>query len=364
MRPIGATTHRYVVRARTLGASCLALLALGALTSAPALAHAPAVTEDSLSIVEGESTHPNQSIESIWASTNSSAQVVLSIVHGGVEVATNSESHSTWLSHVPEVGDDVILEVGGTLIASITYDGLPSIEADVCAGSENFSGQRTAGTEVEGGEYSFKAFPTTEQEPTQLAQVTALSGASFGGNFLKPLALGETVLARESSKTTLGSGAIFNYSSENQRPVAACPAPPAPPPAPPVVVLPPLNGLILKLAHASIRNLLKSGWLTVVDINEPGTVTEDLYADNGTLPAHASAVSKAKHHKSPPALLIARGVGSATAAGTVNVLLHPTGKGRFLLKHTRKIKAVLITTLRNANGSLLNLGRRTVTFSG
>jgi len=340
------------------------LLTLGALTSAPALAHAPSVTEYSLSIVEGESTHPNQSIEMISASTNSRVQVTISVIHGGIVVATNSESENTWLSHVPQVGDGVTLEVGGTLIASIIYDGLPSIEADVCAGSENFSGQRTAGTEVEGGEYSFKAFPTTEREPIQPAQVTVLSGASFGGNFLKPLALGETVSAKESSRTTLASGAIFNYSSENQRPVAACPAPPAPPASPPVVVLPPLTGLILKLSHASIRNLLKSGWLTVVDINEPGTVTEDLYADSGTLPAHASAVSSAKHHKPRPALLLARGASSTTTAGAVNVLLHPTGKGRFLLKHTRKIKAVLITTLRNANGSLLNLGRRTVTFSG
>ncbi len=358
---ISRITQRHLRGGRPVALSLLMGLVLVALGSTPALARS-STPEYLLEIVEGESTHPNQAILTTHGSANTRVQVTVSIIHGGIVVARQSNPEWVWMSQVPEVGDEVTLEVGGTLIASMIYDGLPSIDATVCAGSANFSGQRTAGPyEVEGGQYSFKAFPTTEPGPLEQAQVTVLSGASFGGNFLKPLAIGETVLARETSKTTLASGAIFQYRSENQRPVGACPPPPPPPPAPPVVVLPPLKGSILKLTRASIRNLLKSGWLTEVYIDEPGTVTEDLFAEGGRLPAHASAVSSAKHHRSPPpALLLARGSASTKAAGKVNVVLHPTGKGRSVLKRAARIKAVLITTLRNANGAQLTLSRHTV----
>ena len=340
----------------------LALLVLGVRASAPAFANKPSVTEYSLSIVEGESTHPKHSILSTQGWTNSRTRVVISIIHAGLVVATESGSEGAWMQQVPEVGDDVTLEVGGTLVASVIYDGLPTTEVTVCAGSENFSGQRSAGEEVEGADYSFKSFPTDEPLPAEQAQVTVLAGANFAGNFLKPLAIGETVRVKESYKTTLASGAVFEYSSENQRPVAACPVPPAPP-SPPVVVLPALQGSILKIKHASIRSLLRSDWLSEVDINQAGTVTEDLYAQGGTLPAHASSVSKAhKHHKPAPALLLARGVASASAPGTVGVVLHLTSRGRSVLRHDRRIKAVLITTLRNANGTL-TLARRSLTLS-
>jgi hypothetical protein len=365
MRNGSISTRRLVRGALVAALSSLAALTLGALASAPAFANNSSPTEDLLQIVEGETTHPNSPIIHTHGWTNTTgAQVVVSIIRGGIVVESQSGRESVWLSQVPQVNDDVTLEVGGTLIASVTYDGLPTMEATVCAGSTNFSGQRSAEDEIEGGEFSFRAFPTTERGPFESAQVTMLSGADFAGSFLNPLALGETVTATESSRTTLASGVIFHYVSENERPVGACPVPPAPPPLPPAVVLPALHGSILKLVHATIRSLLKSGWLTEVEINQPGTVTDDLYAQAGTLPAYASAASSkgGKHHKPPPALLLARGVGSTKLAGPVYVLLHPTYKGRSVLKHDRRIKVVLLITLRTRGGARLSFARRRVTL--
>src|SRR5205807_9475975 len=100
----------------------------------------------------------------------------------------------------------------------------------VCAGSANFSGQRSPGQTVE-GRY-FTATPYGEKS-RGAAQITALSGSGFGGAFLVPLALGEPVAATEKLETQLPGGPIFTYETENLRPVGACPVPPPPPYVPP-----------------------------------------------------------------------------------------------------------------------------------
>jgi hypothetical protein len=118
---------------------------------------------------------------------------------------------------------------------------------------------------------------------------------------------------------------------------------------------------VLALAHVTILSLLKSGWHDHVTINQPGTVTQDLYLESGgTLPAFAA---KSKHHrKPPPALLVAHGAVVASSAGTVTVLLKLTAKGRLKLKSAKSLKLVLITTLRTSSGAEVNLARRTVSL--
>lgn len=106
--------------------------------------------------------------------------------------------------------------------------------------------------------------------------------------------------------------------------------------------------------------LLKSGWHTLVSINQPGTVTQDLYTQGGTLPAFASAHSR--RHRKPPAVLLARGSTTAKAAGNVVVVLKATRRGRHKLKGAKQIHGVLITTLRSTSGAKLSLGRRSVTL--
>jgi hypothetical protein len=180
---------------------------------------------------------------------------------------------------------------------------------------------------------------------------------AYGGNFLTALAIGQTVYASETIKTPLPGGPVFEYSSENQRPVGACPVVPvaAPPPVPPA-----LQGTILKLIRTTIHRLLKTGWSDVVGINQPGTVTQDLFLQGGTLPASAAS-SKRKRHAKPPALLLARGTATAKVAGPVTVHLKLTRRGRGRLKTATRVKAVLVTTLRTG-GRTLNLERRTVSL--
>lgn len=343
----------------------VAALAIGALAT-PAWATPPSPPKYSLSIVEGETTQPEDSIVSTSGNVHPRATVAISIIRGGTVVSRSTGSEGgAWMSQVPEVGDDVTLESPiGTTVGSVVYDGLPSIDPTVCASSANFSGQRSAGQTVEGGYFSEVAHTTPygtsfERQGAGQAQITLLSGPTFGGSFLAPLALGQTVFASESLEAPLAGGAVFTYSSENDRPVGACPVPPAPAPPPPP---PALQGSIFKLLHTTIRSLLKSGMRDQVTINLPGTVTQDLYLEGGTLPAYA-ATSKSKHHKKPPpALLLARGAVIAKSAGTVTVQLKLTSKGRLKLKSAKNARVVLVTTLHSNAGVKLSLARRTVSL--
>jgi hypothetical protein len=348
--------------------SLRSILPVSALVAACVLAAPAAATPKpphySLSIVEGVTTQPEDGQAHTSGSVSpNNTEVVLSIVRGGLVIAKDS-GNGAWLSQVPNVGDVVDLEVpAGNLVGSTVYDGLPSIDPTVCVGSANFSGQRSAGQTVEGGYYSVVVRTNRSGRPEGFenvgsgqAQVTLLSGATYAGNFLKPLALGQTVAGRESLETPLAGGAIFTYSSETIRPVGACPVPPAPPPPPPA---PALQGTVLKLLHTTIGKLLKSGWHNFVTINQPGTVTQDLYMLGGKLPAYASS---RRHRRLPPALLLARGSATAKSAGKVLVVMHLTKQGRHKLRGAKHVRAVLITTLRSSTGAKLSLEHRSVSL--
>ncbi|HEV3034338.1 MAG TPA: hypothetical protein VGX72_06080 [Solirubrobacteraceae bacterium] len=343
------------------GIAALAACALAA--SASARSGPPVYT---LTISEGETTLPEDSIVSTSGSVNTGGTVQVSIVRGGTVVAReHGNEGSAGTSQVPQAGDTVNLEAPiGTIVGSIRYDGLPSIDPTVCAGSTNFSGQNSLGETVKGHAVAFslkieKYGPTKQESNFERAQVTMLSGTTFGGSFLAPLAIGQTVTAVESLETPLAGGAVFDYTSENSRPVGACPPviPPPPPPPPPA-----LKGLVLTLPHVTILSLLKSGWHDHVSINQPGTVTQDLYLEDGTLPAFAASNKGRRHRKPPPALLVARGAVVASSAGTVTVSLKLTSKGRLKLKSAKHAKLVLITTLRTSSGAKLNLARRTISL--
>jgi hypothetical protein len=358
------------------GGTLLLALTVTCAVAAPAGAKSPSPTY-TLSITEGETTQPEDSIISTRGSVQSEEEeqhisVAVSIIRGGIEVSRSSGDHGyAGMSSIPAPGDVVNLESptgsnghpGGTIVGSFVYDGRPSIDPTVCAGSVNFSGQRSAGQTIEGGDFLDVPGPygNFEHWNTAQAQITLLSGSTFGGSFVNPLALGETVSAKESLETPLAGGAVFIYESTNEHPVGACPPPPPPPPAPPAA--PALEGSILKLARTTIHRLLKSGWGDQVTINQPGTVVQDLYLQDGKLPAFAAS-KKGKHHarKVPPAQLVARGSATAKTPGTVNVLIRVTAKGRHLLSHRSQVRLVLVTTLHSNTGAKLNLARRTITL--
>jgi hypothetical protein len=356
------------------GGTLLLALTMTCAVAAPAGARPPSPTY-TLSITEGETTQPEDSVISTRGEVGpeeSDASVAVSIVRGGIEVSRSSGDHGyAGMSSIPAPGDVVSLESptgsngrpGGQIVGSFVYDGRPSIDPTVCAGSVNFSGQRSAGQTIEGSDFLDVPGPYGGFESWNAvqAQITLLSGSTFGGSFVNPLALGETVSAKESLETPLAGGAVFVYESKNERPVGACPPPPPLPPAPPAP--PALEGSILKLAKTTIHKLLKSGWLDHVTINQPGTVVQDLYLQDGKLPAFASS-KKGKHRarKVPPAQLVARGSATAKTPGTVNVLIRVTAKGRHLLSHPGQARLVLVTTLHSKTGAKLNLPRRTITL--
>jgi hypothetical protein len=357
LRAFGAINSRIGVSAGLAALAACALAAPASARSGP-----PVYT---LRISEGETTIPEDSILSTSGKVEPSESVQVSIVRGGTVIAREHGEENAGMSQVPQAGDTVNLEAPiGTIVGSVVYDGLPSMDPTVCAGSTNFSGQNSLGETVKGHAVALslkieKYGTSTQESNFERAQVTMLSGTTFGGSFLTPLAIGQTVTAVESLETPLAGGAVFDYTSENSRPVGACPPviPPPPPPPPPA-----LKGSVLTLPHVTILSLLKSGWHDHVSINQPGTVTQDLYLEDGTLPAFA-ATSKGRHHKKPPpALLVARGAVVASSAGTVTVSLKLTSKGRLKLKSTKHAKLVLITTLRTSSGAKLNLARRTISL--
>jgi hypothetical protein len=353
-------------------ASCAALAALGAgaLFAAPAAAweelKAP---EYSMEVVEGVTTVPEESILYTSAEVRlpheQQAHLTLRMIHNGLTVAQDTETNGrAMFSQVPQVGDILYLEVpAGNVVGSVVYDGLPSMDPTVCAGATNFSGQRSANEEVEGRFYTLVQHPTYVARRWRgpwagEAQIASLAGSAFAGSFLVPLALGQTVRAVEHLRTSLAGGATFTYTSENDRPVGACPLPPAPPPPPPLALL----GSILKLGLPAIRHLLGSGWTNQVSINQAGTIVEDLYLQGGSVPATAASAKSPRHHRHKPAVLLGRGSAKMTGAGTAHVKIKLTARGRAVLRHARSVRAVLVTTLHSASGAMLNLGRRSVTL--
>jgi hypothetical protein len=318
--------------------------------------------EYSLSIVEGADTQPEDPILHVSGSADHpSAEVAVSITHNGLIVDKQTGEGGVWLSQVPQVGDIVTLESPVNVVrGAVVYDGLPSLDPTVCAGSTNFSGQRSAGQTVEGGYYTVVPHPSYfARRRGGLAQVQVLSGPTFQGTFLTPLAVGETVYAVESLTSPLEGGATFTYSSENDRPVGACPVPSPPPPPPPPLAL---AGSLVKLVRTSIHRLIRSGWSTHVTINQPGRIVEDLYLHQGSVPAFAAASKHKRARRKPPAVLLARGTTIAKAAGTFTVTMRITAKGRRLLRRARSAKVVVVTTLSAATGAKLTLERHSLTL--
>jgi hypothetical protein len=118
-------------------ASGIALLGLCAwvLLAAPAVANNNKPPGYSLSIVEGESTLPEDSIASVSARVENtpSRQVVLSISRGGIVIARDQGNEYAGLGQVPQVGDVVTMESpAGRVVGAVVYDGLPSIDPTVC----------------------------------------------------------------------------------------------------------------------------------------------------------------------------------------------------------------------------------------
>ena len=223
----------------------------------------------SLSVVEGETTQPEDVIAHTSASAEHAGEVVVSIVRGGITVYRDSGSSGAWLSQVPQVGDVVTLESpAGRLIGSEVYDGLPSIDPTVCAGSVNFSGTRSAGETVEGGYFSVSPRPYFRRTSSGQAQVDLAlryelrrqlpNQPDARGDGVRERVPGNVARRVARSSPIRAKMTALSEPARRRHPRRRPPPPPPPPPSPL------LQGSILKLSHTTIRALLKSGWRDVV----------------------------------------------------------------------------------------------------
>jgi hypothetical protein len=360
----------------SLGSRSRALLSFGAVLSAlvwvcagasPAAAWSDSHgTQYTLEVSEGETTLPEyESVAHTVAKVEPRASVAVAIVRNGTTVYKETgDSGYASVPQVPQPGDTVVLESPiGHVIGSNVYDGMPTIDPSTCVGSTTFEGENTSGFTVEGSYITYTLVSAKHHDIKTSgfgqAQVKTLTGTSFGGSFLAPIASGATVNVKESLKTPLAGEATYTYISERTEPAnKTCPTPPPPPPPPPLVT--PLAGALVSLGHSKIHIVLKSGYRDHVRINQAGTITQDLYLRGGKLPAAAATAHE--HHKAPPALLLARGTATAGGPGTFGVVLKLTAAGRRRLEHSGHVSAILLTTLRTKNGQLATLSPKSLTL--
>ena len=251
----------------------------------------------------------------------------------------------------------------GTWSGSVVYDGLPSIDPTVCVGSTNFSGQRSAGMEVEGGRlHTGVSSQLRGASPwrtgaghssvrlgvrRQLSDTAGDRGNGLGVERVADAARQGSDLHLLQQDRAAGGG------------VSGAAPPPPPPPPPPA-----LQGSIFKLAGTTIQKLLKSGWIDQVTINQPGTVIQDLYLQGRrTAGIRVGAARRARTTSaSPPALLVARGSASATARAPSACDASHRGGPRTALATAHRCGPCWSPRCGASSGAKLDLATRTVTL--
>ena len=179
---------------------------------------------DYVEVSEGSTTSPEFPVSYTIALSGPEGELRVRITRGGTVVAeaASTEGYAE-MAQVPQVGDVVSLEAPfGTTVLTRTYDGRPTMDPTVCAGSSNFSGQRSPDASVSGGYYTLGS--GSYGSGFGSAHITSLSGSLFAGSFPAALAIGETVYAGQKAEQSTG-GTEVTYFSRNTRPVGVCPGP-------------------------------------------------------------------------------------------------------------------------------------------
>ncbi|MBJ7331653.1 MAG: hypothetical protein JHC95_17290 [Solirubrobacteraceae bacterium] len=273
-------------------------------------------------------------------------------LRGGVEIAAQTRTSQTGGSVSVKSGDvfNVLDTTTGDTILSYTYDGRPSLDATTCVGQTAFSGQRTGDSEIwlqETGSLSEYMKGTYQN-----GKLGTSGTGTFSGQFPRALTAGRFLLMVQTLRVTDTTGAnawIEIYSSSA---VAACPVPPvdAPKPTPaPDTTKPTVGKAVLPKGNAlKLANFLIKGFSTTVTINEPGTVTQQLFLNNG---AKLTAKTAAKSKKKAKPVLLAKGSTVSKVAGKVKVKIKATKAGKKAIKGKRTVKAILVTTVKDLAGN-------------
>ena len=230
-----------------------------------------------------------------------------------------------------KAGDVANLYDGDVLVASATYDGLPSIGDGACLGRGAFPAKRAANAQViDAGAYQMFA-----GSPRRLGSIWTWD-ESFAVTLERPLAVGDVAYLK--TEATVGSTEIISFRGQQ---VLQCPdfgrRPPGTPgeaaPAPATSPAAPSSTQVLVAVRASVsasrtglkalspRAASRRATITLpFAFPEPGTVSLELLAKNR---------------------VIGTGTKTLRVNGKANVAVKLSRSGRALLKRSKQLKVTL-----------------------
>lgn len=289
----------------------------------------------------------------------------LDLVRGGATVASATGPGFVRLAPAALAAGDALVLTDVTTAASrtATFTGQPTLSAPGC-GAAGFSGTREDGSTVD-----VSAGLGADSVPT--VQLFG-AGTSFAGSFAKALRTGWSVQAAQARVIDAGFtvfdavGAVVGGTCPGvapAAPVVVAPAPVVVAPAPVAVpaavtdAVPPTASLTMPVLFsrpALAYKALIGGKLTgALTVDEPGSVTQTLYLDDGaTLPKATAAADRKK-----AATVLGTVATKVKAAGTVPVTIKVSKKGRARLR-VGQTKLALVTVVRDAAGNARTLPAR------
>ncbi|MCW3002741.1 MAG: hypothetical protein JWQ20_2039 [Conexibacter sp.] len=300
----------------------------------------------------------------VQAATDSSGTLRLEVIRGSAVIAAQTGTISVTLDVVPRRDDEVKLtdtDTGDVYDTIVT--GLPTLDASVCGTPAVFSGRRDPDAEMDAGATIYYGTYDARNE-TVSGTITSQSGDRFAGTFPHALSAGWRVFISQVQDLNPD----FTVYSSFSRKVGACPPAvggggetptppaPAPPTAPPALDRRPPSArlttptALLKPA-AAYRALIAGTFTDTIVLDEPGTVEQRLYLDDGAkLPAATAAAKRKAKAKKPMVLGTGRAVTRKAGAVKVTVRLSVAGKRK--LQHSKTVKLALVTTVRDLAGNV------------
>jgi hypothetical protein len=260
----------------------------------------------------------------------------LELVRGGVVIATSPAGPPSSFASLDAAnllaGDIARFYDDGAVRAIASYDGLPAISADACAGRTAFSGTRSSDQVlVKAGAFT----PNSGYGVDNRAIFT--SGNPFTVTLTRPLAVRDVAFA-----VTQGLQSSGDVGVESQRyvNVGACPPAPVPPVQPGGSSAAPTDAQVLaklKTALAAAARRLKAQ-TTAKLARRRSIALPFAFSEPGTVKLTISAPSTKKNAK---AVTVGSGAKTAATAGTIPVTVRLTAAGRKLLKRARKLTLTL-----------------------
>jgi hypothetical protein len=324
--------------------TCRALIAATAVFAATAIWTSPALAERGFIDIFIPAAGPT--VITGASDTAGGVDPHIELVRGGAVIARSSGNpffYATISVASVNAGDVVNAYRNNAQIASVTYDGLPTINPDACAGRTSFTGSRNAVSKlVEAGAFT----PTVASNGDDTRSIFS-QGNPFTVTLDRPLKVGQVAYAA-TDVTTVSSGNTLSFGVERQVNVIACPpAPPSPqPPAP----LPAKSTTTTTSAPTDAQVLLAvkqalgatGAKLRTLDLaalaKRKSVALPFTFAEAGTAKLRLTAKVKRK------TTVVGSASKTQSTAGAASIPLKLTPAGRALLKHARSIKLTLTCT--------------------